>query len=91
MGYIKKDKDKIQAAEMRSLRKVKGCTRADRIRNVDIRTQLNVYNINNRSEENKEKWKEHRDRMTESRIPKLILQYQPKGKNDIGRPKKRWN
>jgi hypothetical protein len=59
MGYIKKDKDKIQAAEMRSLRRVKGCTRADRIRNVDITAELNVYNINNRSEENKEKWKEH--------------------------------
>jgi hypothetical protein len=87
----KKDKGKIQAAEMRFLRRVKGCTRADRIRNVDIRAELNIYNINNRLEENKEKWKEHIDRMTETRIPKLILQYQPKGKRDIGCPKKRWN
>jgi hypothetical protein len=87
----KKDKDKIQAAEMRFLRRVKGCTRADRIRNVDIRAKLNIYNINNRLEENKEKWKQHIDRMKETRIPKLILQYQPKGKRDIGRPKKRWN
>jgi hypothetical protein len=51
----KKDKDKIQAAKMRFLRRVKGCTRADRIRNVDIRAELNIYNINNRLEENKEK------------------------------------
>jgi hypothetical protein len=49
----KKDNDKIQAAEMRFLRRVKGCTRADRIRNIDIRAELNIYNINNRSEENK--------------------------------------
>jgi hypothetical protein len=42
MGYIKKDKDKIQAAEI-FLRRVKGCTRADRIRNVDIRAELNIY------------------------------------------------
>jgi hypothetical protein len=39
----KKDKDKIQAAEMRFLRRVKGCTRADRIRNVDIRAELYIY------------------------------------------------
>jgi hypothetical protein len=87
----KKDKDKIQVAEMRFLRRVKGCTRADRIRNVDIRAELNIYNINNRSEENKGKWKQHIDRMTETRTPKFILQYQPKGKRDMGRPKKRWN
>jgi hypothetical protein len=87
----KKDKDKIQAAEMRFLRRVKGCTRADRIRHVDIRAELNIYNMNNRSEENKQKWKQHIDRMTETRIPKFILQYQPKGKRDMGRPKKRWN
>jgi hypothetical protein len=80
----KKDKDKIQAAEMRFLRRVKGCTRVDRIRNIDIRAELNIYIINNRLEENKEKWKQHIDRMTETRIPKLI-------KRDIGHPKKRWN
>jgi len=45
---------KIQAAEMRFLRRVKGCTRADRIRNVDIRAELNIYSINNRLEEYKE-------------------------------------
>jgi hypothetical protein len=55
----KNDKDKIQAAEMRFLRRVKSCTRADRIRNVDIRAELNMYNINNRSEENKGKCKQH--------------------------------
>jgi hypothetical protein len=89
-GLRKKDKDKIQAAEMRFVRRVKGCTRAGRIRNVDIRAELNIYNINNRLEE-KLKWKQHVDRMTETRILKLILQYQPKGKRYIGCPKKRWN
>jgi hypothetical protein len=76
---------------MRFLRRVKGCTRADRIRNVDIRAELNIDNINNRLEENKGKWEQHIDRMTETRMTKLILQYQPKGKRDTGRPKKRWN
>jgi hypothetical protein len=57
MGYIKKkkDEDRTQAAEIRFLRRVKGCTRVDRIRNIDIRAELNIYNINYRLEENKEK------------------------------------
>jgi hypothetical protein len=33
----KRDMHKLQAAEMRSLRSVKGCTRLDKIRNEDIR------------------------------------------------------
>jgi hypothetical protein len=48
----KEDKDKVQAAEMGFLRRVKGCARGDRIRNVDIRAKLNIYNINNRLEGN---------------------------------------
>jgi hypothetical protein len=34
-------------------------------------------------------WKEHVDRMSSHRIPKIILKYQPKGKRKLGRPLKR--
>jgi hypothetical protein len=34
-------------------------------------------------------WKEHVDRMSSDRIPKLILKYQPKWKRKLGRPLKR--
>jgi hypothetical protein len=34
--------------------------------------------------------KEHIDRMSSDRIPKMILKYQPKGKINLGRPLKRW-
>jgi hypothetical protein len=37
-----------------------------------------------------EDWKEHVDRMSSDRIPKMILKYQPKGKRNLGRPLKRW-
>jgi hypothetical protein len=37
-----------------------------------------------------EHWKEHVDRMSSDRIPKMILKYQPKGKINSGRPLKRW-
>ncbi|KAJ4438429.1 hypothetical protein ANN_14374 [Periplaneta americana] len=86
-----RDKSKLQAAEMRFLRRVKGCTRRDLIRNEDIRKELNIYNINDKVEDYKGKWKEHLSRMDNERIPALIQQYQPKGKRDVGRPRKRWN
>jgi hypothetical protein len=35
-------------------------------------------------------WKEHVDRMSSDRIPKMILKYEPKGKRNLGRPLKRW-
>jgi hypothetical protein len=38
----------------------------------------------------RENWKEHVDRMSCDRIPKMILKYQPKGKINLGRPLKIW-
>jgi hypothetical protein len=34
-------------------------------------------------------WKEHVDRMSSDRIPKMILKYQPKVKRNLGKPVKR--
>jgi hypothetical protein len=36
----KKDISRIQSAEMKFLRSIKGCTRMDHIRNEEIRTEL---------------------------------------------------
>jgi hypothetical protein len=35
-------------------------------------------------------WKEHVDRMSSDRIPKMILKYEPKGKRNLGRRLKKW-
>ena len=37
-----------------------------------------------------EKWLQHVQRMDTNRIPKQALQYKPKGRRHIGRPRKRW-
>jgi len=37
-----------------------------------------------------EKWLQHVQRTDTNRIPKQALQYQPKGRRNIGRPRKRW-
>jgi hypothetical protein len=45
-AHSQRGMNKIQTAEMRFLRKVKGCTGLDIIINEDIRADLNIYNIN---------------------------------------------
>jgi len=37
-----------------------------------------------------EKWLQHVQRMDTDRIPKQALQYKPKERRNIGRPRKRW-
>jgi hypothetical protein len=37
-----------------------------------------------------EKWLQHVQRMDTNRLPKQALQYKPKGRRNIGRPRKRW-
>ena len=36
------------------------------------------------------KWLQHIQRIDTNRIPKQALQYKPKGRRHIGRPRKRW-
>lgn len=86
-----KDTNKLQTAEMRFLRRIKGCTREDRLRNEAIREELQIYNINDKIEEQKENWRQHLHRMDNRRIPKAITEYHPRGRRDRGRPKKRWS
>lgn len=55
----------IQSSEMSFVRRVEGCTRSDRIRNEDIRHELQVYNINEKTESYKENRKHHVERLME--------------------------
>ena len=47
---------------------------------------------NNNDEESwiQKKWLQHVQRMDTNRIPKQALRCRPKGRRNIGRPKKRW-
>ena len=76
---------------MKFLRSVKGCTKEGRIKNVQIRTDLGIYSLEEKMEGYKEKWKDHIRRLKQTRYPKQITQYKPKGRRDIGRPRKSWN
>ena len=64
------DERKIKAAEMRSLRPMAGYTLWGEKRSSDIIEQLGIFNINDKLTQYKINWREHIQRMDDSRLPK---------------------
>jgi hypothetical protein len=63
--------------------------RLERQRNLDIRNRLKVNDlIQDKLYQNS--WLDHLERMCISRLNVPAVQYQPWGRRDAGRPKKRW-
>ena len=77
--------------EMKYLRRVKGITRKDRIRNEAVREELSIESIAETIENNKLKWFGHMARMTNKRPVKAIWEARSNNKRKRGRPKKTWN
>ena len=85
-----KTKSKVQAAEMRVLRLIRGVTRRDRLRNDRIRKDLGVTSVLEEVERSKLRWYGHVKRMEEDRKPRKYLEWKPQGRRPVGRPRKRW-
>jgi hypothetical protein len=66
-----------------------GLTRRDKQRNVDIKNKLNQKSIVDEIRSYQQNWFQHVNRMEINRLSKVGLQYQPHGKRDIGRPRKK--
>lgn len=77
---------RVNATEIKFLRRLKGCTGRNEIINIDIRNELNKYSINDRIEWKIDDWKGHTERMKEIGIPKKLIKYKHKGnrKEDRG-------
>jgi hypothetical protein len=90
MDIDKKQRQKIETAEMKFLRNVAGYTLKDQIRNTVIRNELKVFSLNNRIQNSRLNWIHHVGRMEPERIPKQLMDYTPGGTRSIGRPKSRW-
>jgi hypothetical protein len=84
--FNKRDVQKLEAGQMKPLL---GLTRRDRQRNFDIRNRLKADNILEDIISYQKNWIDHLKRMDRNRIPKLASQYQPRGRRDIGRPRRR--
>jgi hypothetical protein len=80
----------LEAAEMRFLRSVKGYTILDKIRSEVIREELEICGIQNVRYKHKQNWINHLERMDNTRLSERVLNYKPRGRRDLGRPRKRW-
>ena len=75
---------KLQAAEMRVLRTIKGVTRKDKIRNTTIRAELHVPPLLEEIERNKLRWYGHVMSVEDDKKRKKYLMWKPDGKRPVG-------
>ena len=86
----KREEQRLEAAQMKFLRHLLGITKLDKEKNQCIRGKTGVPNTVKEIKQYQEKWLQHVQRMDTNRLPKQALQYKPKGRRNIGRPRKRW-
>jgi hypothetical protein len=75
---------------MKFLRRTAGYTKLDKKRNTEILTELKINSVLEHIDKYTNNWNQHVQRMDQSRIPRQIMTYRPKGKRSLGTPLKRW-
>ena len=85
LTILDKHKNKMQASEMKYLRKVTGKTRRNQIRNTTIRNQLKQESVEILMEKRTLRWYGHAGRMDLERRPKLVLEARPERGRGRGR------
>ena len=82
---------RLQATEMRVLRKIAGVTRLDQVRNHydTVRYRLRLEPVLKKVERSKECWKEKVE-SKKARVVEKMLTGKVVGKRPRGRPRKRW-
>lgn len=84
-------KGKIEAVEMKYLRRVKGVTLRDRVRSAEIREELEVKPVTEFIEKRQLSWWGHLQRMNTNRVVKQIWEAKTTDKRSRGRPQKTWD
>jgi len=83
-------RSRLQAAEMRFLRRAAGHTRWDRIPNSEIRTLFQIEPLLLFIERQQLRWLGHVLRMPYDRLVRSVFEAVPTGKRPRGRPRTRW-
>jgi len=85
------DKNRLRVFEMNCLRKIKGVTRRDRIRNADIRSEMGMeVDVVQKIQKKRLRYYGHVVRMKPERLPNIALFGHVHGQRKRGRPRKRW-
>ena len=87
----KRHRSSIQALEMRYLRRVEGITRVDRVRNEDIRRELDQEAVLSVVDRKKKEWYKKVTEMQEDRLVKRVFIDEVPRRRPRGRPRKRWS
>jgi len=74
---------RLEAAEMRFLRSVKGYTRLDKIRSEVLRKELEILEIKDVRTKFKRNWINHLEGIDNKRLPKHTLNYKVRGRRDL--------
>ena len=89
-GTAERNMARLEGAEMRFVRSIKGYTRLYKIRSEVISKELKISGIQDVRAKYKQNWINHLERMDNTRLPKYALKYKPRGRRDRGRPWKIW-
>ena len=84
---MEREKERVQAAEMRVLRKIAGVKRIDNVRNEDIRSQLRQEGVVEQVSRKREVWKKQVEEQIGS-ITDMVMSGVVR-KRPRGRPRKR--
>ena len=83
-------RSRVQAAEMRFLRRIVGVSRIDQIRNSRIREAIAIESLLLQVERSQLQWLGHVLRMPNCRLVKQVFDAVPDGQRPVGRPRTRW-
>ena len=85
----KREEQLLDAAKMKFLRHLLGITKLDKEKYQCIGGKTGAQNIVKGIKQYHKKWLQHVQRMDRNRMTRQALQYRPKGRRNIGRPRKR--
>lgn len=86
-----RQKSKLQACEMRYLRRAEGVTKRDRIRNEEIRNRLGAEQLQRKIERHQLRWFGHLVRMNGTRRVKVLWEMGTDRRRTRGRARNSWN
>ena len=86
----KREEQRLEAAQMKFLRHLLEITKLDKVKNQPFRLETGAQNVVKEITQYQKKWLQHVQRMDTNRLPKQALQFKPKERRNIGRPRKIW-